>query len=91
LFLSLLTIEITITIKDIFSAYVVGVNRVGNDNANTSHAGESVILDPRGKIITAIKEYEEGISTEEISLSDLQDFRKKFPVWKDADDFTIHL
>jgi predicted amidohydrolase len=71
--------------------YVVGVNRVGTDNSDDKYAGESMILDPKGRIITAINEYEEGIATGEISLSDLQDFRLKFPVWKDADDFTINI
>jgi predicted amidohydrolase len=71
--------------------YVIGVNRVGTDNSNYKYAGESIILDPKGRIITAINKYEEGIATGEISLSDLQDFRKKFPVWKDADDFTINI
>jgi len=71
--------------------YVAGVNRVGNDNTDNHYAGESVILDPRGRIITVVEEYEEGIATGVISLSELNDFRMKFPVWKDADDFTINL
>ena len=71
--------------------FVAGVNRVGIDGENIIYAGESVILDPRGKTITSLKEYEEGIVTAEILLSDLQDFRKKFPVWKDADDFIINI
>jgi omega-amidase len=71
-------------------SYVVGVNRVGED-ADTHYAGESVILDPRGKNIAVVRKHKEGIATGEISLTDLQDFRIKFPVWKDADDFTINL
>jgi omega-amidase len=71
--------------------YVVGVNRVGYDNTNTCYAGESVILDPLGRIIAGVKENEEGIATGEISLPDLLNFRKEFPVMKDADDFTINL
>jgi omega-amidase len=70
--------------------YVAGANRVGSDNMNVSYTGESVILDPRGRIITEIGNNKEGIATGEISLKELQDFRKKFPVWKDADDFTIN-
>lgn len=71
--------------------YVVGVNRVGKDQHDNNHAGESVIVDPRGKVIGSIGEYMEGIATAEISLHDLQEFRRKFPVWKDADDFTINI
>jgi omega-amidase len=71
--------------------YVVGVSRVGTDNLGDSFAGESMIIDPKGRIITAINEYEEGIATGEISLSELNHFRKKFPVWRDADDFSINI
>jgi omega-amidase len=71
--------------------YVAGVNRVGSDNEGNNYSGESVILDPRGRKIADIKEYEEGIATGEISIPDLISFRKNFPVWKDADDFKINV
>jgi omega-amidase len=71
--------------------YVAGVNRVGSDNEENNYAGESVILDPRGRKIAEIKEYEEGIATGEISIPELISFRKNFPVWKDADDFGINV
>jgi omega-amidase len=71
--------------------YVVGVNRTGQDNAGLQYAGDSVILDPLGKIIGKVNEYEEGIATVDISLSELQSFREIFPVWKDADDFLLKI
>jgi omega-amidase len=71
--------------------YVAGVNRVGDDNTGNKYAGESVILDPRGRIIAGLKENEEGTATAEISLAELTSFRKNFPVWRDADDFTLNL
>jgi omega-amidase len=70
--------------------YVVGANRVGTDNEGLKYAGDSVIIDPLGKIIGSVAEYEEGSTTVEISLSDLQNFRKKFPFWKDSDDFYLN-
>lgn len=71
--------------------YVVGVNRVGCDNEGLCYAGESVIIDPLGKIICKVNPYEEGSATADISLPELQSFRDKFPVWKDADDFSINI
>jgi omega-amidase len=69
--------------------YVVGVNRVGKDKEGLSYAGESVIIDPLGKILCDLNLYEEGVATADISLTVLQSFREKFPVWRDADDFSI--
>lgn len=71
--------------------FVAGVNRVGADNSGNNYAGESVLIDPRGRIIAGLKEYEEGTATSEISLAELTSFRKNFPVWKDADDFELNL
>ena len=69
--------------------YVVGVNRVGIDNDGLKYAGDSVVLDPLGNIMAKVNDYEEGSVTAELSLPDLISFREKFPVWKDADNFTI--
>lgn len=69
--------------------YVVGVNRVGTDGMNISYTGDSMIINPRGEIISELPINEEGIGYAEISLSELQSFRKKFPVHLDADQFEI--
>lgn len=69
--------------------YVVGVNRIGNDGQNISYAGDSVIIDPKGRIISETEPYEENIETRELSLKSLNEFREKFPVGKDADYFEI--
>jgi omega-amidase len=71
-------------------SYVAGVNCIGIDDAGNRCVGESSIIDPKGRPIVTLPENEEGISTAEISLKELEDFRIKFPVWKDADDFTIN-
>jgi omega-amidase len=71
-------------------SYVAGVNCIGIDNAGNRCAGESVVIDPKGRTIVTLPQNKEGIATAEISLKELEDFRKKFPVWKDADDFTIN-
>lgn len=71
------------------TSYVCGVNRIGTDNNKLLHSGGSVIYSPKGELLASIPNNEEGISTAELHLSSLQEFRTKFPVWKDADSFKI--
>jgi predicted amidohydrolase len=70
--------------------YVIGLNRIGTDGKGISYSGDSMLIDPRGIIISKTKAYTESVETVKISLKNLQDFRKKFPAYLDADDFSIH-
>lgn len=70
-------------------SYTVGVNRIGKDGMGLSYAGDSVLLDARGKELGKCSEYSEEIQTVELDLTDLQKFRAKFPVHLDADSFQI--
>lgn len=67
--------------------YVIGVNRVGKD-ASVSYSGDSMVVDAKGKVISKAKDME-GIFYADIDLTSLREFRDKFPVWKDADNFNI--
>jgi omega-amidase len=69
--------------------YVIGVNRIGKDGRNISYSGNSLIYDPRGKIITRLTQHEEKTATFTLSLKKLNNLRKKFPVHLDADNFKI--
>ncbi len=69
--------------------YVLGVNRIGTDANGISYSGDSMIIDPRGKLLSNSKPYTESLETVIISLDELQDFREKFPVHLDADEFSI--
>ena len=69
--------------------FVAGVNRVGSDGGGISYSGDSMVIDPKGTKITKVPSYSEGVATVEISVDDLNKFRDKFPVWKDADKFTL--
>lgn len=71
--------------------YVVGVNRIGQDGKQINYSGNSVFIDPKGELICSFSEGEDVIQTQSISLSELNDFRKKFPVGMDADRFSITL
>lgn len=69
--------------------YVVGVNRIGYDGMGIEYTGDSMIINSRGNCISEIPENNVGLATVTISLNELQQFREKFPVHLDADDFRI--
>jgi omega-amidase len=70
--------------------YVAAVNNTGKDLKNYNYAGDSVILDPLGKTLANVNEYQEGDATAEISLTELMKIRTKLPFLKDADSFTLN-
>jgi len=70
--------------------YVVGVNRVGTDEKQISYSGNSMIIDPKGNDISNILEHETRTITIELNKKELEDFRAKFPVGLDADEFEIN-
>ena len=71
--------------------YVAGSNRTGTDGTGIKYCGDSTIINPWGEsIVSAGRDKECSISAE-ISTTELSDFRKKFPVMNDADDFTINI
>ncbi len=69
--------------------YVAGVNRVGKDGNGVYHSGDSVVVDPKGHVISDIKPHKEAVQTLSLDLDALNAFRKKFPVGQDADKFSI--
>lgn len=69
-------------------AYVVGVSRVGKDGEGVDHLGGSCVFDPMGNIMGRLGT-EEGRLDITIDLNKIREFREKFPVWKDADNFYL--
>ncbi len=69
-------------------AYVVGVNRVGDDPV-THYSGHSVILNPYGEVVARVDDDVEGAAICELDNDKLRRFRAKFPAWADADNFFI--
>ncbi len=69
-------------------AYVLGVNRIGNDGNGIYHSGDSSLISPLGEIIYK-KSEDEDIQTHVIEKSIISDYRKVFPVEKDADYFSL--
>lgn len=62
-------------------AYVIGVNRCGND-PKLSYSGRSMIVDPRGEVL-ADAGNEEGIIQAQLDLESLVAYRKAFPALED--------
>lgn len=62
-------------------AYVVGVNRCGRD-LHLSYSGQSVIFDPRGRVIAEAGSEEEAISAG-LDLQALVSYRQELPFLKD--------
>ena len=70
-------------------AYVLGLNRIGKDGKDISYSGDSIAFDPYGRAINEAKPHEEMVETITLSKQLLADFRKKFPVAMDGDQFKI--
>lgn len=71
--------------------YICGVNRIGEDGNGLKHSGGSKLVDARGENILSLALNQTQVGTVSISKQELQEFRVKFPVWKDADEFEIKL
>lgn len=71
--------------------YVVAVNRVGLDGKDIPYSGNSAVIDPKGYVISNIIAHQNSIQTIELNRQELEDFREKFPVGLDGDDFEIQL
>lgn len=68
--------------------YVVGVNRCGEALGIEYPQGSSKALTARGENI-AVKYGDSYVAV--LDYEKLERFRDKFPVWKDATDFTLHI
>ena len=72
-------------------AYVAGVNRVGQDASGIRYSGDTMIVDPKGKMMASAETGAGQIVTAKLSNTSLDQFRRKFPALPDADDFSLHL
>ena len=73
------------------SCYAVGVNRTGKDGKGIKYDGDSAIYTPRGeKLISQNETFKRTeILSYSLSATDLQQYRKKFQVYLDDDDFEL--
>lgn len=69
--------------------YVIGLNRVGMDGKGIHYCGDSVVIDPRGQVVGQMEPSLEGVMTVGLDRNALDEFREKFPVAREADDFEL--
>jgi omega-amidase len=69
--------------------YVVGVNRIGEDGNGFSYTGNTAVINFMGEVIRPTEEKSESTMTTDLSLTDLNAWREKFPLSKDGDMFEI--
>mgnify|MGYP003326960380 CR=1 FL=1 len=72
-------------------AYVAAVNAIGTDSYNVEHCGHSVIIDPRGKKLASLEDFESGVRSIDLDLEYLEHVRTRLPFSLSNDDFTIKL
>ncbi len=65
------------------TCFYVYSNNIGTQGSLT-FAGESAVVDPRGKTIAEIPSFEEGVITCELNLEDIASFREARPVLRDS-------
>lgn len=70
-------------------AYIAGCNRVGSDGNQHHYSGDSRVIGPQGDILAEGEPHQPVILHAELSLEKLQEYREKFPAWRDADAFSF--
>ena len=71
-------------------AYVIGLNRVGEDGTGIGHTGDSAVIDPRGGTLVSFPPGEEKVETFSLDMHELIKIREQFRVGLDWDDFAIN-
>lgn len=68
--------------------FVAGINRVGEDGNGVPYSGSSMIIDPLGRPLSSAQR-QETILLAQLDRAQLEQYREKFPVWMDADAFSL--
>lgn len=69
--------------------FVVGVNRIGKDENGIDYSGDSQVLNPKGEHLAKSISNAEEVLIASLSHQEMVDFRGKFPVLNDADDYNL--
>jgi predicted amidohydrolase len=70
-------------------AFVVGVNRVGNDGLGVAHSGGTCVVDFAGETQLVAEDNCQQVISYELDFSALRQFKQDFPAYLDADEFEI--
>ena len=68
--------------------YVVGVNRIGTDGNDVAYSGDSLAVSFDGTILLDLQDHRQSGHVS-LDLAALDDYRARFPAWKDADPFNL--
>ena len=68
--------------------YTVAVNRVGRDGNDVDYRGGSAVYDAEGNTLAEVFD-DAAIVRVSLDLDLLHDYRRRFPAWRDADDFEV--
>jgi len=71
-------------------AFVIGVNRIGNDGLGTSHSGGTCFVDFVGENLVVAEDNQQQVISAELDFSALEKYKKDFPVYLDSDEFDIY-
>ena len=71
-------------------SYVIGVNRVGTDGNGLTYSGDSTVIDPVGNTLFTIHN-QPALRTATLSGEILENWRRDFPAWMDADHDILSL
>jgi predicted amidohydrolase len=71
-------------------AFVVGVNRIGKDGREIDYCGNSLVVNPIGKILYCGAKGKEDIAIAELEKERLIYYRERMNCGKDWDDFQIN-
>jgi omega-amidase len=70
-------------------SYVIGTNRVGKDGTGILYGGDSLGVDPMGKVIGKGNPFTEEVVQVQIEHNKLQSIRKALPLYDDRDNFKL--
>lgn len=69
--------------------YTAIVNRVGEDDNNMVYAGDSMVIDYGGRVISKAKPFQQENITQTLSAEKLNSFREKLSFFNDGDRFSL--
>ena len=69
-------------------SYVAGVNRIGRDHA-CRYDGGTAFVGFRGEVMCVAEDRKENMLSVHADIEALREFRRKFPMLEDADDFEL--
>jgi predicted amidohydrolase len=70
-------------------AFVIGVNRIGDDGYEVPHSGGTAIYNFIGEPIVSAEDNQQQVIQTVLDFSKLEKFKQDFPAFMDADEFDI--